>query len=193
MPIENNKLHNESAFKKRIAHLLYPVIFSLFSILNANGQEIKDTTTTPNQKTTPPTEINKDKKTTENIISAPENAMDSVSAVWFQATLNKMVQPGFSPLEREKLIKGIIQRLAMYFNESDDPLKSTPKEDMYIIRNGMTQPLAWFLSNFWNEEYRKAGKLSVDVLSIHKDKGKIYIDLEYVFTKDLDKKKEGDK
>lgn len=158
MAIDKRELHNESPILRKIRLLTYPVIFSLLSVLNANAEEPKNIQPLTEQTTPVPAGSTTDEQTTaRRETDEPIDAItDSTFLKAFEDILNKLTKSDLTPLQREKLNKDIIGRLSFYFDDSDDPLKNTPKEDMYVTRNGTTHPLPRFLSTFYKESYRGA-------------------------------------
>ena len=93
MAINKHNFQNESPIQKKIRLLLYPVIFSLLSILNAQGQEAKDTKNIPDSKNIKQTEI----------------VTDSLFLISFEKVFNQLTKPDLSDLGRSRLEKNIIQ------------------------------------------------------------------------------------
>jgi len=124
MSFEKIEHQNESLFHKRISQLLYPLIFFLFFTLNGYGQP-KDSKITSDQKS----------------VNQIETLQDSSFIKIFKNILNKLIKPEFSDLEKDRLINDFIMGLDFYFNESNDTLYTIKRENMYIKRRGLIEPL----------------------------------------------------
>jgi len=155
-------------YQEKIARMLYPTVFSFFSILNSHWKEIKDTKINSDQKITPPTEI----------------VTDSVFLHNFENNFNLLINPNLSESARKQIENNTILWLDIYFNESENPLTTIKPDQMYAKRkrDAMPQNLSQFLRTFYKEDYRASWKLSIKVFSVSKENNKICIEYDYVYT-----------